>query len=205
MLDFLRREREKISYLFFGALTTLVNFVAYALLDARGLPTGLGDRHRPRRCRSSSAYVTNRIWVFRSRTRGVAAWREFGSFVLCRLGTLLIDMAVMLLGVDVLGVRLFSGRRPPSGSGSRRWICGATASNSFPTWSSIVLNYVFSKAVDLPRQGRPGRQTCELMNKFKTSFYNLVSLPRVCYNRGACGAARAAILPCRNEFQEGTT
>lgn len=160
MLDFLRREREKISYLFFGALTTLVNFVAYALLDARGLPTGWATGIATA-LSILFAYVTNRIWVFRSRTRGVAAWREFASFVLCRLGTLLIDMAVMLLGVDVLGVRLFSDAAAVwlRFTALDLWRYGVKL---FSNVVVIVLNYVFSKLWIFRGKGAPGGKHANL-------------------------------------------
>ena len=46
------------------------------------------------------AYCTNRAFVFRSKTQGKAMAREFGAFVTCRLGTMLLDTAIML----VLGI-----------------------------------------------------------------------------------------------------
>ena len=39
LIDLARSHREALSYLFFGALTTLVNIAAYNLLDRAGLPT----------------------------------------------------------------------------------------------------------------------------------------------------------------------
>ena len=50
------------------------------------------------------AYVTNKIFVFESKTDGVReAVREFVSFIACRAGTGVLDMAVMYVTVDMLG------------------------------------------------------------------------------------------------------
>ena len=49
------------------------------------------------------AYVTNKIFVFESKTSGMGALiKECLSFVWCRLATGLMDMAIMYVTVDVL-------------------------------------------------------------------------------------------------------
>ena len=40
------------------------------------------------------AYCTNRAFVFRSKTTGKAMAKEFGTFVTCRLGTMVLDAAI---------------------------------------------------------------------------------------------------------------
>ena len=52
------------------------------------------------------AYVTNRTWVFKEKahdSRGII--REAASFVLGRIATLVMEEAVLWLGISVLGVR----------------------------------------------------------------------------------------------------
>ena len=140
LIDLARSHREALSYLFFGALTTLVNIAAYNLLDRAGLPT-LPATGLATALSILFAYFTNRRWVFESRAEGRAAWREFGAFVACRLSTLLLDMAFMGVMVDFLGAR---------------WI-GADAGKSWTLWKNamkltsnvvvVVVNYVLSKRV----------------------------------------------------------
>lgn len=97
-----RRYREQVNYLFFGGLTTLVNIVGYALLRKFGAPSD------PATWTATAvsilfAYFTNRRWVFESRAAGRAAWREFGSFIACRISTLLLDAGIMYLCVTLPG------------------------------------------------------------------------------------------------------
>lgn len=97
-----RRYREQVNYIFFGGLTTLVNIVGYALLRKLGVPSD------PATWTATAvsilfAYFTNRRWVFESRAAGRAAWREFGSFIACRISTLLLDAGIMYLCVTLPG------------------------------------------------------------------------------------------------------
>lgn len=131
-----RRYREVLSYLIFGGLTTLVNIASYWLLARLGLSTAVANGI----ALAASilfAYITNRIWVFESRAHGVDALREFARFILCRLGTGLVDQAIMVCGVDGLGPRLFDGDLS-------LW---SLAVKVFANVVVIVLNYVFSKLI----------------------------------------------------------
>ena len=51
------------------------------------------------------AYATNRAFVFNSKTRGRAMAKEFGTFVTCRLGTMLLDTAIMLVLGNLLAAQ----------------------------------------------------------------------------------------------------
>ena len=51
------------------------------------------------------AYATNRAFVFNSKTRGREMAREFGTFVTCRLGTMLVDTAIMLVLGNLLAAQ----------------------------------------------------------------------------------------------------
>ena len=48
------------------------------------------------------AYFTNRKFVFESKTKGSAQGQEAVKFYLARVGTLLMDMGIMAVGVNVL-------------------------------------------------------------------------------------------------------
>lgn len=126
--------REQIAYLFFGGVTTLVNIAAYALLSRVGLSTGVANAIAWALA-VAVAYVTNRLWVFDSNSRGAAALKEAISFVACRLGTGLMDEAIMVLGVDHLGPAVAPNHLALWGLGVK----------VFSNILVIVLNYVFSK------------------------------------------------------------
>ena len=127
--------KQAIAYLFFGGVTTLVNIAAFALLRRAGLSTGVANA-LAWVLAVLTAYFTNRRWVFDSRARGAAALREFAAFVACRVGTGLLDEAIVVLGVDKLGPTLVPA------SGQELWALGVKV---FSNVLVILLNYVFSK------------------------------------------------------------
>ena len=100
------KHREVIAYLIVGGLTTLVSLAAYygcvlIFLDPRS-PVQLQTANVLSWIASVTfAYFANRRFVFRSRNRSIL--REAALFYAGRVGTLLLDMAVMFLGVTVLG------------------------------------------------------------------------------------------------------
>ncbi len=51
------------------------------------------------------AYCTNRAFVFRSRTTGKAMAKEFGTFVTCRLGTMVLDAVIMMVGGNLFAAQ----------------------------------------------------------------------------------------------------
>ncbi len=126
--------REQIAYLFFGGVTTVVNIAAYALLSRLGLSTGVANAIAWALA-VVVAYISNRLWVFESKARGAAAVKELVSFVACRLGTGLMDEAIMVLGVDRLGPIVAPNHMALWGLGVK----------VFSNILVIVLNYVFSK------------------------------------------------------------
>ncbi len=101
LTDFLKRKKEMVSYLFFGVLTTLVNFVLYYGLLALGMHY-IAAQTIAFAGAVLFAYVTNKIWVFESRVSGfVPVLLELGSFTLSRLFSFLIETALLFLLVDV--------------------------------------------------------------------------------------------------------
>ena len=84
------------------------------------------------------AYCTNRIWVFRSHSKGMDALREFASFIGCRLGTLVMDVAIMWIGVDLIGAALV----PEGWQGV--WFLAVKLVDQVLV---ILFNYIFSKLI----------------------------------------------------------
>lgn len=96
---------EQLSYLFFGGLATLLNFVILFLFqNLFGVPfaVGVGNVLNNAIC-ILFAYWTNRTFVFKSKNTGKGALVEFGQFVGARIFTAVLDQLIMWLGVTVLG------------------------------------------------------------------------------------------------------
>ena len=107
MIKFFKKHWEVLSYLIFGVLTTLLNIVLYALFSQLfGYTTAnsWGNVLDNALC-ILFAYCTNRAFVFRSRTTGKAMAKEFGTFVTCRLGTMVLDAAIMIVGGNLLAAQ----------------------------------------------------------------------------------------------------
>ena len=92
--------REVFFYLVFGVLTTLVNIVSFAILSRA---IGIGTVFSNVIAWFLSvlfAYVTNRRWVFQSKSDDVL--KEAAAFFSGRLGTGVLDTLVMFVTVDLL-------------------------------------------------------------------------------------------------------
>ena len=106
MQDLLKKYGEIIRYLIIGGLTTVVSLGTYYLLVWTIL-----DPEDPVQLQVANvtswiaavtfAYFTNRSFVFRSKNNN--RLKEAGAFYLSRVGTLLLDMGLMFLGVTVFG------------------------------------------------------------------------------------------------------
>ena len=107
MIKFFKKHWEVLSYLIFGVLTTLLNILLYALfsqLFGYTAANSWGNVLDNALC-ILFAYCTNRAFVFRSRTTGKAMAKEFGTFVTCRLGTMVLDAVIMIVGGNLLAAQ----------------------------------------------------------------------------------------------------
>lgn len=94
-----RKYKEMLLYIFFGACTTGISigtfYLSYSVFHINELiANGISWI-----CAVAFSYVTSRIWVFRSRCKGLAALKELISFLAARLATLGIEEAAMLIFV----------------------------------------------------------------------------------------------------------
>lgn len=93
-----------IAYLFWGVVTTIVNLASYQWLS-----TGLHWHFEVATVIAwflsvLVAYFTNKVWVFNSPyTTWRAFWDELVQFFFYRGLTLLLDMAIVFVGVSWLG------------------------------------------------------------------------------------------------------
>lgn len=141
--DLLVKYKELLLYVFFGAGTTLVNFLAYALFQAL-----LGERLY---LLSNAlawivavvfAYITNKLWVFESKSwRPAVLWREIPAFLGARVLSFVIEEVGLFVMVDLLKFSAFS-----------LTLAGITLSGSLLAKLLlavivVILNYFFSKLV----------------------------------------------------------
>ena len=105
MINFYKKYKEIINYLIFGVLTTVVSLgIKYALLftilkasnaielQISVIISWIGA--------VLFAYFTNRIFVFKSQNKNKL--KEFISFIIARISTLLLEMLIMWFFVTLL-------------------------------------------------------------------------------------------------------
>lgn len=119
--------REGIAYLIFGVLTTVIDYViSNALFYMAGMPS-VPAQSIAWAAAVLFAFVTNKWWVFNSHTLVPSeVWKEFISFVLCRIATFIFNLAALFIMVDLLKMEFF--------------VCKLLISVVV-----VILNYVFSK------------------------------------------------------------
>lgn len=100
--DLVSQHKDLISYLFFGVLTTLVNYLVYLpLLNWAGLSGALSNAVAWV-ISVVFAFLTNKPFVFHSNDwHFKTVVSEFVKFVGCRLGSGLVETAIILLFVDL--------------------------------------------------------------------------------------------------------
>lgn len=90
-----------VSYLFFGGVTTLVNWGVYALLYNVLGASNMVSTAAAWLLAVAVAFVTNKIWVFKSPSFDAQTMkRELTSFLSARILTGLLDMAIMYISVE---------------------------------------------------------------------------------------------------------
>lgn len=132
-LDIYKKNEEVINYLIMGVLATIVNIgVKYALLftilnpkDAFELQVAVIISWV---AAVLFAYFTNRTIVFKSESENVI--KEFLSFVVARIITLIMEMIIMWFFITFLKLN------------TNMWVAVITI---FAQALVIILNYVFSK------------------------------------------------------------
>ena len=127
LADWYRSHQEGMRYLIFGALTTLVNIVAYSILYYVFHINNATSNIIAWIIRATFAYITNKLYVFNSKVNTKKdLLKEILYFYGCRLLTLIIDEAIMIVTVDKFG-----------------W--NALLMKIIANIIVIVLNFVFSK------------------------------------------------------------
>lgn len=128
MKNLLTKYEEQILYIVFGIATTLVNFITYFLLIKINVPYLISNAVAI--CISIIfAYVTNKIWVFKSNTKSAKTiFKEFISFISCRIISSICDMGSMFVLISILYSNDFIAK-------------------IITCIIVVILNYVFSKFI----------------------------------------------------------
>lgn len=99
----LRRHREIVSYVFWGVMTTAVNYVAYLLLTGGLHVYYLTSNVIAWAVSVLFAYFVNKLFVFESRDWAWrVALRELWQMTASRLFTLVLEMGILWFFVDLL-------------------------------------------------------------------------------------------------------
>lgn len=107
LIDIYKKYREYITYIIVGGMTTVVNFVVYRIDMVLGMQMEL-NLVISWIAAVLFAYVTNRIIVFQSKGQNVLS--EFVKFVSSRVASLLIEIVLMKLCVDAIGIKEWTSK-----------------------------------------------------------------------------------------------
>lgn len=131
--------KEPILYVFFGGLTTLVNYIIY-FSCTEGFRLGWSAATVLAWIGAVLfAYVTNRKWVFESGAIGVqAVVLEFAKFIAARLLSLGMEWVTLKLLLDILHMNNYIYASLP---------VGAFAAKTIAQVIVIIANYIFGKWV----------------------------------------------------------
>lgn len=144
--------RELITYVIFGVLTTVVSLVSFKIFDSiLGEDLYLVSNVISWIFAVSFAYVTNKLWVFESKSwKSNVIIKEIIGFVSARLFSLGVEELGLWLLIDIfsigkISVDLFSFN-----------INGNMIAKLIMQVVVIVLNYVFSKLVIFKKKNNNG-------------------------------------------------
>lgn len=139
LMDIIRKviSKEVISYLFFGVMTTVVNFVIFGLCEGRmnvliaNAIAWVGA--------VIFAFITNKLFVFESKSwKGSVLFKEITTFAGARLLTLGIEELGLLVLIEWLHLdELFN----------LSFVSGEMIIKIIISVVVVVLNYVFSKVL----------------------------------------------------------
>ena len=119
-------KKELVSYIFFGILTSVINIFVFLVLTDSFHINYIISNIIAWAVSVLFAYVTNRIWVFKSKNENIV--KEIFLFYFGRFFTVIVDTAFMILFIELLHF-------------------GNSFSKIVVAIIVIILNYVISKIV----------------------------------------------------------
>lgn len=141
--DLFQKHKELLMYLIFGVLTTLVNFVAFAVFDVvLGAENYLISNAIAWIISVIFAYITNKLFVFESKSFALKVFaREFGEFLVARIFSFAVEEFGMWLFVDALGFKEFAMEILGIS------ISGQMIAKVILAVIVVIMNYFFSKFI----------------------------------------------------------
>ena len=129
IINLIKKHKSFIAYGVFGVFTTIVNIVTYNFCyNHLGISNTLSNI-AAWILAVTFAYLTNKVWVFDSKSwKWEVLKREVLAFISCRLATGILDIVIMFVCVDILGLH-------------------ALLMKIISNVLVIILNYIFSKLV----------------------------------------------------------
>jgi len=100
LLNLYNKYKMQILYLFFGGLTTIINIIAYYISAYLFNLNTVTSTIIAWFLSVIFAFITNKIFVFESKSKSI--FYELYKFFACRIGTGLLDLAIMYITVDLL-------------------------------------------------------------------------------------------------------
>lgn len=147
--------KEIISYLFFGVMTTLVNFVSFwAFNKILGESLYLISNVIAWVISVVFAYVTNKLWVFESKSwKFKVLLKEVPEFFAARIFSLCVEESGLWLLVDKLGFDKFSF------SLFKFEVTGKLIAKVLLAVIVVILNYFFSKFIIFAKKSKEKSNT----------------------------------------------
>lgn len=103
IFDMIKKYQAVIAYLFFGVMTTIINIMVYTFCYTYLNWTNMLSNLIAWILAVLVAYITNKIWVFRSVEKKLdILLYELFTFFLCRIATGVVDIVFMYITVDII-------------------------------------------------------------------------------------------------------
>lgn len=120
---------EMLTYVFWGIGTAIVDYLIFTFFNAHNL-SALISNIISTFCAIIFSYVTNKLWVFKSKTNGfLEIWSEFIRFSKARIATLIMSECIILTSVAIYGHNQKANQ----------------ISKLIAMVLTVILNYIFSK------------------------------------------------------------
>lgn len=147
--------KEIIRYVFFGVMTTVVNFAVYWLFNRLiGEELYLVNNVIAWVVAVAFAYITNKLWVFDSKSlKPGVLLREIGGFVAARLFSLGVEEGGLWLLVDKLRFDKYSFNI------SSFNVTGKLIAKVILAVIVVILNYFFSKFIIFAKKKTDGGES----------------------------------------------
>jgi putative flippase GtrA len=105
IMELVKKHWDLVTYLFFGALTTVVNYAVYLpCYNLLGLSATISNIIAWV-VAVAFAYLTNKPWVFKSHDWSMkVVLPELSKFVACRVGSGVLETGMIFVFVDLMGI-----------------------------------------------------------------------------------------------------